>query len=129
MRENIRVRIVDKKLRGGSLYSKKGVVVDVGGADSLSVRMDGEVGNGMDGKLVEGVSASAVETALPKPGGAVLCVRGKHCNRRGRLLERNAKEGVAAVQLNETFDIIKIDFDDVAEWVGVAGEDLEDDNL
>ena len=129
VRENIRVRIVDKKLRGGSLYSKKGVVVDVGGADSLSVRMDGEVGNGMDGKLVEGVSASAVETALPKPGGAVLCVRGKHCNRRGRLLERNAKEGVAAVQLNETFDIIKIDFDDVAEWVGVAGEDLEDDNL
>ena len=75
------------------------------------------------------MSASAVETALPKPGGAVLCVRGKHCNRRGRLLERNAKEGVAAVQLNETFDIIKIDFDDVAEWVGVAGEDLEDDNL
>ena len=41
MRENIRVRIVDKKLRGGSLYSKKGVVVDVGGADALSVRMDG----------------------------------------------------------------------------------------
>ena len=104
-------------------------MVDVGGAESLSVRMDGEVGNGMDGRLVEGVSTSAVETALPKPGGAVLCVRGKHANRRGRLLERNAKEGVAAVQLNETFDIIKIDFDDVAEWVGVAGEDLEDDNL
>ena len=64
----------------------------------------------MDGKLVEGVSASAVETALPKPGGAVLCVRGKHCNRRGRLLERHAKEAVAVVQLNEDFVIVKLDF-------------------
>ena len=122
VRENIRVRIVDKRLHGGSLYSKKGVVADVSGVDALSVRMDA-------GGLVEGVPTSAVETALPKVGGAVLCVKGKHRNRRGRLLERHSDDAIAVVQLNEDFAIVKIDFDDVAEWVGVSGEDLEDDNL
>lgn len=121
--ENIRVRVVDKRIKGGSLYSKKGVVADVsGGMDALALRMDG-------GALVEGVPASAVETALPKVGGAVLCVRGKHRNRRGRLLERHSEDAVAVVQLNEDFAIVKVDFDEVAEWVGVSGEDLEDDNL
>ena len=107
----------------GLTNSKKGVVADVsGGMDALALRMDG-------GALVEGVPASAVETALPKVGGAVLCVRGKHRNRRGRLLERHSEDAVAVVQLNEDFAIVKVDFDEVAEWVGVSGEDLEDDNL
>ena len=49
--------------------------------------------------------------------------------RRGRLLERHSEDAVAVVQLNEDFAIVKVDFDEVAEWVGVSGEDLEDDNL
>ena len=113
---------MSKSLHGGALYSKKGVVTDVAGADALSLRMD-------SGALVEGVKASAVETALPKVGGAVLCVRGAHRNRRGRLIERHTEKARAVVQLNEDFQFIEADFDDVSEWVGVAGEAMEDDNL
>ena len=71
MRESIRVRIVDKRLERGALYNKKGVVLDVSGADSFSVQMD------ESGKLYEGLRHDSCETALPKRGGSVLVSRGR----------------------------------------------------
>ena len=71
VRESIRVRIVDKRLERGALYNKKGVVLDVSGADSFSVQMD------ESGKLYEGLRHDSCETALPKRGGSVLVSRGR----------------------------------------------------
>ena len=119
VRENIRVRIVDKRLQNGALYNKKGAVVDVSGPDHFSVRMDDS------GRLVEGLRHSIVETALPKAGGAVLVLAGEHRMRRGKLLERRSADAIAMVQLGSDLKVVELSFDDVAEWVGGLGESLD----
>jgi hypothetical protein len=144
VREHIRVRIVDKKLQGGALYNKKGVVADTsggptmdytcpghtwdtgggpafdtGGGHTFSVRLDGSP------RLVEGLRVSQVETVLPKrAGAAVLLVQGKHRMRRGRLVERHTREARAVLQLTGDFELVTVGFDDVAEWAGPE-EELE----
>ena len=123
VRESIRVRVVDKLLARGQLYNKKGVVVDVSGADCFSLQMD------ETGKLIEGLTHAAVETALPKRGGAVIVLSGPHRLRRGTLLERNSEEARAVVQLSGDLQIAQCSFDDVAEWVGVLGNELDDADL
>jgi len=96
-------------------------VVDVCGADAFSVRLE------EGGKLVEGLRTAAVETVLPKGPGAVMVLRGKHRLRKGRLLERDTKRARAMVQLAGDFEVIELSFDDVAEWVGPAGESLDEE--
>ena len=119
MRESIRVRVIDKKLERGQLYNKKGVVVDVSGADHFSVRMD------ESGKLHEGLCHAHVETALPKRGGLVLILSGSHRLRRGKLLERDSEKGRAVVQLGGDLQVVECSFEAVAEWVGVMGDSLD----
>ena len=112
MREQIRVRIVDRDLERGALYSKKGTVVDASGAGVVSVRLDDPP------RIVEGVPTAALETALPKKGGAVCVVLGPHRNRRGTLLERVSADDRAVVQLGGDFQIVERTFEQVAEWTG-----------
>jgi len=118
VREHIRVRIVDKRVSGGALYNKKGIVEDVSGAERFSVRMD------ENRKLVEGLRVDDVETVVPKSAGAaVMIVHGSRRLRRGRLLERDSKKARAMVQLAGDLDVFECSFDDVAEWVGEAVDD------
>ena len=121
VREQIRVRIVDRDLERGALYSKKGTVVDASGAGVVSVRLDDPP------RIVEGVPTAALETALPKKGGAVCVVLGPHRNRRGTLLERVSADDRAVVQLGGDFQIVECTFEQVAEWTGPAGDGLDDD--
>lgn len=117
VRENIRVRIIDKRLQGGALYNKKGVVEDVSGVNTFSLRLDDSC------KLVEGLRKSQVETVLPKrAGAAVVVVDGKYKLRRGRLVERHTKDARAVIQLTGDFELITLSFDDIAEWVGPEDE-------
>ncbi|KOO34519.1 hypothetical protein Ctob_009557 [Chrysochromulina tobinii] len=69
--------------------------------------------------------ADAVETALPKRGGTVLILRGAHRLRRGMLLERRSEDARAVVQLAGDLRVVEVSFDDVAEWVGGLGEQLD----
>jgi G patch domain/KOW motif-containing protein len=114
VRENIRVRIVDKHLRGGALYNKKAAVVDVSAADAFSLRLE------ESGRLVEGVRSASVETVLPKAGGGVMLVLGPHRLKRGRLVQRDTASARATVQLAGDFEVVECGFDEVAEWVGGA---------
>ena len=77
--------------------------------------------------LFEGVPTAALETALPKKGGAVCVVLGPHRNRRGTLLERVSADDRAVVQLGGDFQIVECTFEQVAEWTGPAGDGLDDD--
>ena len=70
---------------------------------------------------------AALETALPKKGGAVCVVLGPHRNRRGTLLERVSADDRAVVQLGGDFQIVECTFEQVAEWTGPAGDGLDDD--
>jgi G patch domain/KOW motif-containing protein len=122
----IRVRVVDQRVHGGRLYNRKGVVVDTSRAGEFALLMDGEAAAGAEGTLREGLTQRMVETALPKPGGSVLVVRGEYRGRRGRLLERDSRKERAVVQLNGDFSVCTLEFDDVSEWAG-AIEDAEDE--
>lgn len=63
-----------------------------------------------------------VESALPKAGGQVLVVQGKHKGQTGTLLERNGKTAQALVQLDSDMNSVVFGFDDVAEHVPEAGK-------
>lgn len=125
---SIRVRVVDQRVHRGALYNKKGVVVDTGGAGEFALLMDEDEEGTSDGRarLREGITQQMVETALPKPGGSILVVRGELRGRRGRLLERDSRKDKAVVQLNGDFAVCTLGFDDISEWAGHAGE-AEDD--
>ncbi|GIL90363.1 hypothetical protein Vretimale_18227 [Volvox reticuliferus] len=113
----IKVRIVDKSVRGGKLYLKKGTVVDVhpGGTADVAVDDTGDVL-----RLPE----SSLETVVPRhEGAAVLVVAGPHRGARGRLLQASTATGAAAVQLAADFSIVRLMLDDVAGFVGELDEE------
>eukprot|EP00850_Spirogloea_muscicola_P003851 SM000016S01839 [mRNA] locus=s16:149226:150011:- [translate_table: standard] len=110
----IRVRIVSQRLRGGALYLKKGTVADVVTRTSADVLLD------ESRELVQGVRQEDLETVLPKRGGRVVVVGGEHCGTRGTLLEKDTAKGVAVVRLGESFEIVRIHMDLVADNLGEA---------
>ncbi|GJP31813.1 hypothetical protein CLOM_g19214 [Closterium sp. NIES-68] len=127
---HIRVRIVDKRIHGGRLYLKKGTIVDVVTPTTCDVLLDpgsseagDRSGNGVSsrGNLVQGLKEQEVETALPKKGGRVMILSGPNRGQVGKLLERRGEEGVAVVQLAESFALERLAMDDVAEYVGELG--------
>lgn len=48
---------------------------------------------------------------------------GEHKGQRAKLLHRNVKAGAAAVQLLADYEVVKVVFDDIAEYVGEAHEE------
>lgn len=120
---SIRVRIISKTFEKGRYYLKKGYIVDVPMPSHADVVVrDSDDSEG--GKLIKKMSKRDLETVLPKPGGRILVLRGKHRGERGKLLEKNNREGWAQIQLQESFKIVTKNMDDVAEYVG-AMDDLD----
>ena len=96
----------------------QGTVVDVHGPRSCDVRVDGS------GETVQGVSEGQLETLVPKGEGTrVMVLRGSLKWQKGKLLQRNADTGIAAVQLTADFSIVKLPLDDISEYVGPIEED------
>lgn len=115
---NIRVKIIDKRLQGGRLYLKKGVVVDVKAPTVCDVYVDGTRESVLD------LRQRQLETVVPSAEGTPVAVlAGPHAGRRGRLLQRNTATGLAAVQFAADLSVHRLSLDDVAEWCGPAGED------
>ncbi|KAG6477427.1 protein MOS2-like isoform X1 [Zingiber officinale] len=108
----IRVRIISKDFMGGKLYLKKGKVIDVVGPTTCDISMDGSQG------LVQCVDQDILETALPKLGGSVLVLYGKHKGIFGNLVERNAEKGTGVVSEAGSHEIIKVKLDEIAEYLG-----------
>ena len=62
---------------------------------------------------------SQLETVVPSAeGAAVLVLQGALRGKLGRLLQRSAASGMAAVQLVSDLSVHKLSLDDVAEWCG-----------
>jgi len=114
----LRVRIVDKKFAKGRYYKAKATVVDVAHVDHCTVRTD-------DGKLVDGLPQSMLETVVPKAeNGVVAILKGRHRGELGRILSRNREKNLAAVQMIRSSDEIKnFDFDDICEFSGNSHDD------
>jgi len=106
----IRVRIVDKKMDNGKYYLKKGRVVDIVSPGVANLVLD-------DSELLkENIKQSSLETVVPRRGGGlVMVVRGQHKGLKAKLLEKGS--GVVVVQLESDLSVIRLSFDDIAEFV------------
>eukprot|EP00878_Enallax_costatus_P016384 GHUV01017185.1.p1 GENE.GHUV01017185.1~~GHUV01017185.1.p1 ORF type:complete len:397 (+),score=148.46 GHUV01017185.1:857-2047(+) len=113
----IHVRVVDKRLQGGKLYLKKGVVLDVAPDGTCDVRMT-------ESKHVVNAHQDQLETVVPKEAGAaVMVVQGKHKGRKGRLLQVSLNSGAAALQLVGDMAVERMLLDDVAQFMGHLEEE------
>lgn len=112
LRNHIRVRVVNEELKGGRLYLKKGVVVDVVGPGTCDVSMD------ESRELVQGIDQDWLETALPRRGGPVLVLFGSHKGVFGNLVERDSENEMGVVRDADTHELLKVKLEQIAEYTG-----------
>ncbi|KAL6645905.1 hypothetical protein ACP70R_017513 [Stipagrostis hirtigluma subsp. patula] len=111
LQSHIRVRVVSEKL-SRRLYLMKGKVVDVVGPTTCDIMMD-------DGsELVQGVDQDMLETVLPRTNGRVLVLYGKHKGVYGHLIQKNSEEEIGVVEDADTKEMIRVRYDQIAEYVG-----------
>ncbi|KAG4147953.1 hypothetical protein ERO13_D05G255680v2 [Gossypium hirsutum] len=112
LKSHIRVRIISKSLAGGRLYLKKGQVVDVVGPYMCDIAMD-------DSKeLIQGVEQELLETALPRRGGPVLVLYGRHKGVYGNLVERDLDREMGVVRDADSQELLDVKLEQVAEYMG-----------
>ncbi|KAK6116533.1 hypothetical protein DH2020_049738 [Rehmannia glutinosa] len=112
LRNHIRVKIISEELKGGRLFLKKGVVVDVVGPGTCDISID------ESRELVQGVDQELLETALPKCGGPVLVLYGRHKGVYGSLLERDSEKETGVVRDADTHELLNVSLDQIAEYIG-----------
>ncbi|XP_022718401.1 protein MOS2-like [Durio zibethinus] len=112
LRSHIRVRIISKSLEGGRFYLKKGQVVDVVGPYVCDISMD-------DSKeLIQGVEQELLETALPRRGGPVLVLYGRHKGVYGSLVERDLDRETGVVREADSQELLNVKLEQIAEYMG-----------
>lgn len=109
---NIRVRVISKDLKGGKFYLKKGEVVDVVGPNTCDISMDGSR------EFIQGVSQNLLETALPRRGGPVLVLSGKHKGVFGSLVEKDSDRETGVVKDADTHVLLNVRLEQIAEFTG-----------
>ncbi|KAI3716736.1 hypothetical protein L1987_67826 [Smallanthus sonchifolius] len=112
LNSHIRVRIISKELNGGRLYLKKGEIVDVVGPNTCDISMDNSR------ELIQGVDQEFLETALPRRGGPVLVLYGRHKGVYGSLQEKDMDNETAVVRDADTHALINVKLEQIAEYVG-----------
>ncbi|EOA40341.1 hypothetical protein CARUB_v10009066mg [Capsella rubella] len=112
LRSHIKVRIVSKDMKGGRLYLKKGKIVDVVGPTICDITMDETQ------ELVQGVDQELLETALPRRGGPVLVLLGKHKGVYGNLVEKDLDKETGVVRDLDNHKMLDVRLDQVAEYMG-----------
>ncbi|KAL8485459.1 hypothetical protein ACS0TY_027675 [Phlomoides rotata] len=112
LRNHIRVRIISEELKGGRLFLKKGVVVDVVGPGVCDISID------ESSELVQGIDQKLLETALLKRGGPVLVLYGRHKGVYGSLLERDSDKEMGVVRDADTHELLNVKLEEIAEYTG-----------
>ncbi|XP_068759419.1 G-patch domain and KOW motifs-containing protein-like [Montipora capricornis] len=111
-----RVRIISKEYKKGKYYNKKVRVVDVVSADSCVCEAE-------EGRLLEDVPQSALETVVPKAlDSHVRIVKGRHRGQLAILLERDTSNYSAVIQLLLDKSVCTVDYDDICEHTGDAND-------
>lgn len=91
---------------------KKGEIVDVVGPSICNISIDGSR------ELVQGVSQELLETALPRRGGPVLVLYGKHKGVYGSLVERDLDEETGVVRDADSHQLLNVRLEQIAEYIG-----------
>ncbi|KAF6144680.1 hypothetical protein GIB67_006172 [Kingdonia uniflora] len=108
----IRVRVISKDFKRGKLYLKKGEVVDVIGPRVCDISMD------ETNELVQGIDQDILETALPRCGGPVLVLFGKHKGVFGNLVEKDNEKETGVVRDADSHELLNVRLEQVAEYIG-----------
>ncbi|KAK6934847.1 Spp2/MOS2, G-patch domain [Dillenia turbinata] len=109
---HIRVRVISKELKGGRLYLKKGMVVDVVGPATCDISMDDSR------ELIQGINQDLLETAIPRSGGRVLVLFGKHKGVFGYLVEKDLDKETGVVRDADSHALLNVRLDQIAEYIG-----------
>jgi G patch domain/KOW motif-containing protein len=114
LRPHIRVRIVSKSFQDGNYYNQKCVVQDVTTRGQCIVKTS-------KGIVLDGVLQRHLETVIPSVGKQVMVLAHPDdpslVGQLGKLLEYNSKSQNGLVQIESTYDMETIPFDDMAEYV------------
>lgn len=112
----IKVRIVSKDFKKGKYYNKKVKVVDVVSTGECICQTE-------QGRLIEDVPQSALETVVPKTLDSHVRVVGGDCKGQlAVLLERNTSKYSAVIQLLLDKSVMTADYDDICEHLGDINE-------
>jgi G patch domain/KOW motif-containing protein len=125
LRAGIRVRVVSRSLGAGAHYAHKGVVQDILDARRCTCLL--VLGEGSQRVTLEGVAQSQLETALPKSGGTVAVLAGPRKGELATLMERDAEAGRATVQMRDDMAVLRLAFDEVAEYCFAAEDGVDED--
>ncbi|GFZ15540.1 D111/G-patch domain-containing protein [Actinidia rufa] len=108
LRESKGEGIVEK--RKDSKRSRE--IVDVVGPTTCDISMDGSR------ELIQGVDQELLETALPRRGGAVLVLCGKHKGAYGSLVDRDMENETGVVRDADTHAMLNVRLEQIAEYIG-----------
>ncbi|XP_059172285.1 G-patch domain and KOW motifs-containing protein-like [Physella acuta] len=113
LKNDLKVRIIDKDLKRGKLYNTKVVIIDVPSSGICICKTE-------DGKVIENVSQSQLETVVPKSDNSYIAVvSGSYRGQIGQIMKRNKDLCLAVVQLLSDRDIVlKLHYDEICEYVG-----------
>lgn len=112
LRSHIKVRVISKDVKCGRLYLKKAVVSDVVGPTTCDITMDETQ------ELVRGIDQELLETALPRRGGHVLVLSGRHKGVYGSLVEKDLDQETGVVCDAESKEMFGVKLEQVAEYKG-----------
>ncbi|CAG5123166.1 unnamed protein product [Candidula unifasciata] len=113
LRNDLRVRIIDRHLEGGRYYKDKAVIIDVPSQGMCVCRTDG-------GRVVENVPELSLETVVPRVEDAcVAIVGGSHRGQIGHIMKRDKDKCLALVQLLADRDtLLRVPYNHICEYVG-----------
>ncbi|KAK9266237.1 hypothetical protein L1049_000025 [Liquidambar formosana] len=70
-------------------------------------------------ELIQGVAQELLETVVPRRGGPVLVLYGKHKGAYGNLVERDmVKEETGVIQDADSHALLNVHLEQIAEYVG-----------
>ncbi|XP_048475912.1 G-patch domain and KOW motifs-containing protein [Rhincodon typus] len=118
LRTDLFVRFIDKRFKGGKYYNSKVTIEDVLDYDSCVCRTE-------DGRLLEGIKQSMLETVIPKKDSDhIMVVLGRHKGQVGRILQRDKEQCRAIVQLQRGDEpVLKLAYDAICQYVGGTDDD------
>jgi G patch domain and KOW motifs-containing protein len=109
---HIRVRIISKDFKRGKYYLNKGEIVDVVGPTTCDISID------ETRELLQGVDQGMLETVLPKKGGAVLVLYGKHKGVYGDLVKKDLEVEMGVVRNADSHELLNVQLEQIAEYLG-----------
>lgn len=117
---HIRVKIISKSLAQGKYYYKKATILDVVQQNLCTVRTD-------EGRVVEDVHDTDIETVVGSVGDRVMVVgmssrSTAHRGQTGKILEKDRDKERVSLQLDSTFEIVRLTYDEVAAYSGLPRE-------